>query len=187
MSTKKLLSLIFFFLLFVITVEIIIFINYSNSSKQISLIKNDNQLVKKDNQDTNNNFSFKEISQKHISPYVLLLGDILDNQLIDPKNIFLETEYHGKIYEIDFSTKEFDGYKYSFCITLISETTLYKMKYCFTDKDLKILKINHEKDNLKKLNIADLKKGDQIKMKTKIYLFYKPDRNLISWEIIKIN
>lgn len=187
MSTKQLLSLIFFFLLFVITVEVIIFFNYTNSSEQIGFAKNINQLIKKDNQDTSNNFSFKEIAKNYITPYVLVLGEDLDNQLINPKDILLEVEYHGKIHKIDFSKREINGYKFSFCITLIPKISTYKQTYCFSDEQLKILKLSHEKDNFKKLNIADLKKGDQIKMKMKGYLFYRRDRNLINWEIIKIN
>lgn len=187
MPTKKLLSLIFFFLLFVITVEIIIFINYTNNSEQIGFVKNINQLIKKNNQDTNNNFSFKEVAKKYISSDVLNLGEDLDNQLIDPKNVLLETEYHGKIYKIDFSKVEVNGYKFSFCITLTAKISTYKKRFCFNDEELKILKLSREKENFRKLNIADLKKGDQVKMKLKEYLFYPPDRNLINWEIIKIN
>lgn len=176
MSLKKIFVWIFSFLLIIILAEVGIIFYYSfrhvNSSQ--------------DNNKDNNNFSFKNIASKYTVPYVLSLGKDLDNNLIYPENIVMETEYTGTIENINFSEGKIDNFNYLFYIELISRTTKKKKAFYFNKRELEIIKITQETP-LRKMAIKELKKGDSIKLKIKFYLFYPLNKNITSLEIIKID
>lgn len=181
MILKKIFVLIFSLLLIIIIAEAGFILYYSPPQENLSQTNNNNSLV------NDNNLSFKNIASKYTVPYILSLGEDLDAQLIEPKNIIMETEYMGKIEKISFSKGKIGNFNYNFYITLISERSGKKINLYFNDQELQLLKITQEKDPLKKMNLEALKKGDIIKSRSKFYLFYPPDKSIISSEIIKIN
>ena len=192
MLLKKILILIFslFFIIIIAEIGIIFYYSFSHSQVIPSQSQNNSNQAQNTSQivlsQDNNNFSFKNIASKYLVPYVVRLGEDLDNNLIYPENIVLETEHTGIIEKINFAEGKIDNFNYIFYIELISKITKKKTRFYFNNRELEIIKVE-QKNPLRKMSIKELKKGDLIKLKMKSYLFYPLDKNSISLEIIKID